>query len=238
VTPGGYKIITAPEGSTYDAGARLWPSIMGGSIFNSGFNSLKIKEIDLKTGELLSENEFEGSGPGEYRNISYYETGVGFHFIADFTLGKMIQYDSEWNHVRDRSLGDYMSLPPYKLAYSDSVFYYPAGYHSEYLITGLRFDGRNTSSHSFHKRIIPVGKQPHQYNKLIMDSHNGQLAVMNHNMPFVFLYNDNHTLEEIIQVGFPAWIRLNPTGRPAETFQVVVPPMVTNRPSSIHRPYR
>jgi hypothetical protein len=212
VKPGGYEIISAPEGANYDAGAGRWPSVMGGSIFNSGFNSPIIKEIDLETGELLSERELEGEGPGEYRHISYYETGDGYHFIADLTLGKIIQYDSEWSLVEEFILEEYTSQPFNNLAYSDSVFYHAAGFDSDYLITALRFGYGSTSSHSFHERIIPVGKQPRQYNQLLLDSHNGQLAVMNPSLPYVFMYDSTHALMEIVQVEFPGLNKIEGSG--------------------------
>ena len=203
VTPSDYEIISAPEGTHYDAGAGRWPSVMAGSIFNSGFNSPIIKEIDLVTGELLSERKMEGEGPGEYRKISYYEAGDGYHFITDLTLGKIIQYDSEWSLKNEFILEGYTSQPFNNLAYSDSVFYHAAGFDSDYLITALRIGDGSTSSHSFHERIIPVGNQPRQYNELLLDSYNGQLAVMNPSLPYVFMYDSTHALEEIVQVAFP-----------------------------------
>jgi len=212
VTPGGYDIISAPEGASHDASAGRWPSVMAGSIFNSGFNSPIIKEIDLETGELLSERKMEGEGPGEYRDISYYETGDGYHFIADLTLGKIIQYDSEWSLVKEFILEEYTSQPFNNLAYSDSVFYHAAGFDSDYLITALRFGNGNTSSHSFHERIIPVGKQPRQYNELLLDSHNEHLVVMNPSLPYVFMYDSTHSLMEIVQVEFPGLDKIEGSG--------------------------
>jgi hypothetical protein len=199
----GFETISAPEGAFYEVGLGHWPAILGEKIISVDYRRKNIKEIDINSGRLLNEYAFEGGGPGEYRNIHYYFTSDSNHFIVDLNLGKIVRFDENWNHIQDLVLKDFNPSPFNKFSLSNSLLYYSSASNEDHLINQLNLKGTSNSITSFHKRIISIGKKPVHYNYVLMDSYNQKVAVTNHALPIVFIYNRDLILEQIISIQFP-----------------------------------
>jgi len=198
-----YQTIKAPQGATYDVGLGNWLSVHGESLFIVDFEKKGINQFDIQSGEHLAHYQFEGSGPGEYRNISYYFSNDNSHFIVDTSLGKIVQYNMDWDHERDIIFEDNYSHPFNNFAYSGNNFYYLSASNEIFLVNKLNISNSADSVQAFHSRVIPIGKQPVQYNYIYMDSNDGELAIVNPAMPFIFLYDREHQIEQMLQIRFP-----------------------------------
>lgn len=198
-----YQTISSPVAADYDIGLGHWLSVHGESLFVVNYDKKGIKEIDLRSGKRMAQYQFEGEGPGEYRRISYYYSDGQSHFIVDASLSKIIQYDFDWNHTRDVIIEDLYSHPFNDFSLSANNFYYMSASNKDYVVNTLNIVDRRDSVQAFHRRIIPFGKQPSQYNEIYMDSNDEGLAFINPAMPFIFLYDREHQIDRILQIKFP-----------------------------------
>lgn len=198
-----YQTISSPVAANYDIGLGHWLSVHGESLFVVNYDKKGIKEIDLRSGKRIAQYQFEGEGPGEYRRISYYYSDGKFHFIVDASLNKIIQYDLDWNHTRDIIIEDLYSYPFNDFTLSANNFYYMSATNKDYVVNTLNIIDMPDSVQAFHRRIIPIGKQPSQYNLIYMDNHDEKLAFINPAMPFIFLYDREHQIDRILKVKFP-----------------------------------
>lgn len=198
-----YQIINSPSGAEYDVGLGHWISVHRESLFVVEYDKKGIKEIDLQSGKRLAQYQFEGEGPGEYRRISYYYSDNNTHFIVDTSLSKIILYDSDWNHIKDIIFEDLYSHPFNDFAFSADKFYFMSASNKDFILNSVSFRKNADSVHAFHNRIIPLGKQPKQYNEVYMDHADGKIAVIHPTIPFVFLYDRDYKIEQILQINFP-----------------------------------
>ncbi|REL33513.1 hypothetical protein DYD21_12145 [Rhodohalobacter sp. SW132] len=198
-----YQTIRSPLDAPFDVGLGHWFSVHGESLFIVNYDKKGIKKIDLRSGKHLAKYQFEGEGPGEYRRISYYYSDGQSHFIVDTSLYKIIQYDLGWNHIKDVILEDLYSHPFNDFAFSSNNFYYMSATNEQFVVNKLNLTDQPDFVQAFHRRIIPIGQQPVQYNEVYMDSNGEELAVINPALPFIFIYDREYQIDRILQIKFP-----------------------------------
>jgi len=199
------ELIQAPESAEYDIGLGHWPIAFKDSLLIVDFNHSAIKSLDIHSGDLLNQYDFQGRGPGEYQRIDYFFATDNYFLIIDRSASKVIRYSQLWEHIDDHLLEGLNTMTLFSsYTYQAPYFYYPAGADENYLIYALNLEDKGVESEAFHNRIISLGKKPVQYNDLWIDSSpNGELLIAHTSMPMLFLYDSEKYLDQILRIHFP-----------------------------------
>ena len=203
-----YEIIAAPEGAVHFTGLGNHLLVFEDSLLIAT-NDLMLRAIDLETGDLLNEYSFKGKGPGEFQDISGIISTDNKIIIVDGRLMKISIFDYQWNHIQDHVLEgiDARSHPGF--IFNSPYFYYPIRDHNDHLIQRIKLNHSEESVRSFHNRIISYAKKPEQYNRLVISSaENLEIVVLHLALPYLFFYNEDLKLQQIIHVHLPGIDRI------------------------------
>lgn len=198
-----YEVIAAPQDAIHFTGLGNHLLVFEDSLLIAT-HDLLLRTIDLRTGGLLNEYSFKGRGPGEFQDISGMIATNNKIMIVDGRLMRVSIFDHQWNHIQDHVLEgiDARSHPGF--IFQSPYFYYPVRDHYDHLIQRVNLNHSEMPVRSFHNRVISYAKKPEQYNRLVMSStENLEIVVLHLALPYLFFYNKDLELQQIIRVHLP-----------------------------------
>lgn len=156
--------------------------------------------LDQINGDIIDEYSFLGRGPGEYQRIDHLLHSDNYFLIIDSTLGKVLKFNNQFQFEKEYAIKD--MFPRSGFAYNHPIFYYPISNNPNYLLSKISL--RDSSiSNSFHHRIISMGKQPRDYNRILMDANSiGELIIGSVQMPLLFFYGTNSELDNMYRLHY------------------------------------
>jgi len=182
-----FKILENPVSSNDHKGMK-WITPLADSLIGISRNEQLIRSMSRSTGEITSEFEFSGRGPGEYQKILQfikYDSG----FLLMDGLSKFIRYDENLEFIDEQSVSGVHLLR--NVSYNRSHLLYSVTNNENYILSIKNLDEEGEEDKYFHNRIISLGMQPKAYNSsIISTSREGDIGVLSQNMPLLFVYDN------------------------------------------------
>ena len=159
-----------------------------------------LKKVNIKSLSIEKELIFKGNGPGEYNYIdNIIRLGTSL-FILDKGMYKLIEYDFDLNHIKDIKLMDVETVNQRSTGtVSSKFFYYPIHLNKDYLYSRINLNDK--TSVNYHKRFIPIGKQPIAYNGYLQSINSkNELMLTSNKMPLFFIYDKSLQIKNLYKL--------------------------------------
>lgn len=182
-----FKLLGNPGTNVIHKGMK-WITPLPDSLVGISSNDQLIWSMSRSTGEITSEYEFSGRGPGEYQTILQfikYDSG----FLLMDGLSKFIRYSESLELIDEQSVSGVHLLR--NVSYHHPYLLYSVTNNEDYLLNIINLDDAEDDNTFFHRRIISLGLQPRAYNSSIVSmSNEGDIGVLSQNMPILFVYDN------------------------------------------------
>ncbi len=181
-------------------GAGRVSEVINDSILIVVENYSLIKKVNLNLKKVELEKSMIGRGPGEYEKINDIVRSDSGFIVLDRERGKFLEYDSNLELLHEW-FSDEINFSEHgsRIDFHNGRIYYPIRDDTTFLFSSSVLY-QNQITQAFHKRFIPIGKQPRSYNEFIPRSSNSGTLVTSTFMPILFLYSDNLDLKKILRL--------------------------------------
>jgi|GEM_PF-2156952 hypothetical protein len=182
-----FSLIENTESTVYHKGMK-WVTPLEDRLIGVSGNDQSIRSMDRSTGNITSEIDFSGRGPGEYQTIlQLLKTDSGFLLMDGSS--KFIRYNHKLELIDERSFSGIHLLR--NSSYNAPHLAYSVMGNENYQLTVRNLDDEQEEVKFFHRRIISLGMQPKAYNSSIVGiSKEGKIGVLSQNMPMLFIYEN------------------------------------------------
>ncbi|MTI88072.1 MAG: hypothetical protein FH748_08900 [Balneolaceae bacterium] len=202
LSPNDFEFFISQSGQDYEIGNGNFLEAINDSILVVVRQKTLLKKINLYSGVIEDEKRYEGNGPGEYNQIDNIVRTDSSLLAIDRQMGKLIEYNFDLEHKKDIMLDNTDLLNPFSnMAYHASRYYYPIRQNENFLFSQADIEKDSLTHSLFHKRFIPVGKQPRLYNEYLIDASKEGILLTSVRMPLFFMYDQNLNLQNLYKLG-------------------------------------
>lgn len=196
-----FEIISRQNNKTSILGNGVVAEIVDDSILIVIERYNLIKKVNIYHRNVENELYSIGRGPGEYEKINDVVATDSSFLIVDREGAKLTEYDYDLQYLNDWKFSDLnASEHGSRIDFNDSRFYYPTNNNEEYLFSSINLRAKSTKKNHFHKRLIPIGKQPRTYNEFIVRALNNKILITSTIAPIFFIYDKNFNLEQLYKL--------------------------------------